>query len=59
MTARIYPLPKAEDDSRFTIGLLADLVAVLEQAGYPKLGGHDLVDLRQAVYGFLYGPRTP
>ncbi|MFI9552670.1 hypothetical protein [Nonomuraea endophytica] len=58
MAAPNYPLVKPADDARFTIGLLCDLAAVLEQAGYPKLVGHDLVELRQAIYRFLYGSHT-
>lgn len=52
---RIYPLPRPDDDPRFTIGLLADLVAVLEAHGYPKpTAGGDLVALQQAIFRFLY-----
>jgi hypothetical protein len=52
---RAYPLP-ADDDPRFTIGLTIDVAKVLEQRGYPPVRtGRDLVELQQALYGFLYG----
>lgn len=58
MTDRQYPIrPAPDDDPRFTLGLVLDVAAVLEQHGYPAVkAGLDLVDLRQALYRFLYGP---
>lgn len=32
----VYPLPKPDDDTRFTLGLTADVAKVLERHGYPK-----------------------
>lgn len=54
-TPRTYPLPAPTDDPRFTMGLLIDVVKVLEQHGYPQIThGLDLVDLQQALFSFLY-----
>ncbi|WP_157251014.1 hypothetical protein [Nonomuraea typhae] len=58
MTAHNYPLRLDGDDPRFNFGLLYDMSLLLESAGYPRLTGDDVVSLRQALYGFLYGPRT-
>lgn len=58
-TPRAYPLRRPgreHDDSRFTIGLLHDVVQVLEQHGYPPVRhGLDIVDLQQHLFAFLYG----
>ena len=52
---RAYPLPPAEEDPRFTIGLTLDVAKMLEAHGYPPVrAGLDLVELQQALYGFLY-----
>ncbi|WP_143232483.1 hypothetical protein [Actinoplanes regularis] len=54
-TDRIYPMPAPEDDARFTYGLLADVVKVLERHGYPRPEtGGDLVALQSALFGYLY-----
>ena len=51
-----YPIqPRPENDPRFTIGLLHDLIEVLKRHGYGPLEGHDAVNLQQAMFGFLYG----
>ncbi|ADP78359.1 hypothetical protein [Pseudofrankia inefficax] len=55
MTGRAYPLPRPDDDPRFTFGLMLDVAAVLARRGYPTLtSGADLVELQQALFGFLY-----
>jgi hypothetical protein len=56
---RHYPVrPVPDDDPRFAFGLVLDVARVLEQHGYPKVAhGRDLVDLQQALFTFLYGPR--
>ena len=55
MSARVFPLPAADDDPRFTFGLIYDVAKVLESAGYPPVkSGADFVDLRQALFRFLY-----
>ena len=55
MADRNYPLrPKPKEDPRFNDGLLADVVALLKDAGYPPLTARDLAALLQALYGFLY-----
>lgn len=54
MSARAYPLPRPDDDPRFTFGLQLDVAEVLQKHGYPKLSGTDLVDLGQALMRFLY-----
>ena len=52
-----YPLPD-EEDPRFTFGLILDVAEVLKRHGYDPLHGTDLVDLQQALYGFLYAPSS-
>ncbi|WP_199431158.1 hypothetical protein [Qaidamihabitans albus] len=54
MSERVFPLPPPESDARFTFGLLVD---VLARHGYPmaEATGVDLVELRQALFQFLYG----
>lgn len=55
MSARAYPLPRPEnDDPRFTVGLHLDVAKVLQEHGFPKPSGVDLVDLGQALFHFLY-----
>lgn len=49
-----YPLPRPDEDPRFTLGFAIDLAGVLTKHGYPELSGIDLVRLQQALYGFLY-----
>lgn len=52
---RVYPIPTPTHDARFTFGLLADTVRVLEEHGYPRpTTGPDLIALQQALFGFLY-----
>lgn len=52
---RRYPLPKAEGDDRFTIGLILEVAELLATHGYPRVTeGVDLVRLQQALFGFLY-----
>lgn len=60
MTERLFPLqPVSDQDPRFTFGLLMDVADVLEDHDYPSIretaSGADLVALRQALFGFLYG----
>ena len=53
---RAYPLPRPADDPRFNMGLLIDVIKVLETHGYPAIHqGADIVQLQQALFGFLYG----
>ncbi|MEV4423999.1 hypothetical protein AB0K23_01220 [Streptomyces sp. NPDC049602] len=56
MTERAYPIsPRPDDDPRFTFGLTIDVAKVLEDHGYPPVkAGLDIVNLRQALFGFLY-----
>ncbi|QKV93924.1 hypothetical protein HUT19_20955 [Streptomyces sp. NA02950] len=54
---RVYPVaPDSGDtDSRFTNGLLFDVVKVIESHGYPKFtSGRDLLELRMSLFRFLY-----
>ena len=51
---RAYPMPPVEEDPRFTIGVALDVAAVLVDHTYPAVHGLDLVELQQALYGFLY-----
>ncbi|WP_181785604.1 hypothetical protein [Streptomyces phytophilus] len=58
MTERHYPIPpQPDDDPRFSFGLIWDVARLLEQHGYPPIDGDDFVDLRQALYRFLYTDR--
>lgn len=56
---RQYPIPRAaseQGDPRFTVGLLLDVGAALQAHGYPSVkNGRDLVELQQALFGFIYG----
>jgi len=54
---RAYPLPRSpqgEDDPRFTMGLLVDVIEVLKRHGYPSLDGIDAVELQLALFRFIY-----
>lgn len=54
---RTYPLPRPDDDDRFTFGLTVRVGEILEAAGYPPLkSGADFIELRQALFHFLYAP---
>lgn len=52
--ARNYPMPRPDDDKRFTFGVMSRVATVLENAGFPALSGRDMVDLQSALFGFLY-----
>jgi hypothetical protein len=53
----MYPLPRPDNDPRFTYGLLFDVRQVLIDHGYPHVdNGRDLVNLQLALLRFLYGP---
>lgn len=55
--SRTYPLPRPADDPRFTLGLVIDVIRVLQEHGYPKVEcGADIVELQQTLFGFLYAP---
>ncbi|MHA6801933.1 hypothetical protein [Salinifilum ghardaiensis] len=58
MTApRIFPLEAAENDPRFSFGLIADVAAAMEQHGYPALAEYtplDITELHLALFRFLY-----
>lgn len=52
---RTYPLPRPDDDPRFTLGLAVAVADVLAAHGYPPItSGRDYVELQQALFGFLY-----
>lgn len=56
MSASAYPLPRTEEDSRFTFGMIREVAEVLVARGYPPLdSGADHVRLQQALFDFLYG----
>ncbi|MEV5944492.1 hypothetical protein [Streptomyces sp. NPDC051994] len=57
MTDRLFPIsPRSDDDPRFTLGLALDVAEVMHQHGYPQItSGVDMVELQQALFGFLYG----
>jgi hypothetical protein len=53
--ANAYPLPRPEDDKRFTFGLVLAVGRVLTEHGYPAVNtGADHVRLQQTLFGFLY-----
>lgn len=54
MTSRTYPMPRPQNDPRFTLGLLLDVASVLERHGFPSVSGADLGDLGQALFRYLY-----
>ena len=54
MSARAYPLPRPDEDPRFTVGLHLDVAKVLQEHGYPEPSGVDLVDLGMALFRFIY-----
>lgn len=54
MSTPNYPLPRLDEDPRFTYGLHFDLAKVLVEHGFPELSGADYVDLGQAMLRFLY-----
>lgn len=50
-----YPIPRPEEDPRFTVGLVMDVAKVLAEHGFPPVtDGGDLVRLQQALFGFVY-----
>lgn len=51
---RVYPLPELDTDERFTHGLVLDVARLLTAHGYPPLRAADMVELQQALFGFLY-----
>jgi hypothetical protein len=59
-TARqpVYPLPvPADNDPRFTYGLLFDIGQVLQRNGFPQPAGTDWADLMAVLGRFLYQPK--
>ena len=54
----VYPLTGPEEDPRFTLGLTIEVADVLVVHGYPRPDGTDWIDLQQALFRFLYGPRS-
>ena len=46
MSEHTYPLPRPEDDPKFTFGLLYDIGRRIEEQGYPRIAsGPDLLRL--------------
>lgn len=58
---RLFPVepPSIDSDSRFTLGLILDVLAVLTEHGYPdaQRSSSDFIEMRQALFGFLYRRR--
>ena len=53
--SRAYPLPRTEEDPRFSLGLVIDVIRVLEEHGFPKIeNSPDIVELQQALFRFIY-----
>jgi hypothetical protein len=53
--------PRIRRRRRFTVGLITAVLDVLAAHGYPvdPLSGGDYIEMRQALFGFVYGPTTP
>lgn len=54
---RAYPVPmprNGDEDPRFSMGLLYDVLRVIEDHGYPEMTGRDMVDLQQVLFCFIY-----
>lgn len=52
---RHYPLPRPEEDKRFTFGLTMEVGKLLERHGYPPVtNGDDFVRLQRALFDFVY-----
>jgi len=54
--AASYPLPRPDDDPRFTYGLVFDVADVLSKHGYPRPTDTDWADLMLALFRFIYQP---
>lgn len=53
--SRAYPLPRPDNDPRFTFGFIRDVAKVLAEHDYPPIvDGADHVELQQALFGFIY-----
>lgn len=52
--ARVYPVPRPDDDPRFTFGLTLDVADALGRHGFPIAAGPDFVALQAALFAFLY-----
>lgn len=53
----LYPMPRPEDDQRFTTGLALKVAEVLAAHGFPKpREGSDFLRLQLALFTFLYQP---
>ncbi|AEH10996.1 MULTISPECIES: DUF6284 family protein [Frankiaceae] len=62
VSPRVYPLPRPDDDPRFTFGLTLDVRRVLTEHGYPEsTSGADFLELQMALFGYLYAdaPAAP
>ena len=53
---RQYPVvDPGPNDRRFNLGLMIDVIKVLEDHGYPPItGGDDYVDLQLSLFQFIY-----
>lgn len=53
---RAYPVEPDEgnNDTRFTMGLLHDVIKVVRAHGYPELTGLDMAELQLSLFCFLY-----
>jgi hypothetical protein len=54
--AAAYPLPRPDDDPRFTYRLVFDIADVLATHGYPAPAHTDWADLMLALFRFIYQP---
>jgi hypothetical protein len=54
MADRNYPLPRVEEDPRFSRGLLSDVADAIESAGYPPLTAPDLGRLYGMLFEIIY-----
>jgi hypothetical protein len=57
MADRNYPLPRREEDGRFTRGFCYEVSDAMQHAGYPTLTADDMVELQLALFRFIYSPK--
>ena len=57
MDEKNYPIgiAESETDPRFTVGLIFDVIDVLERHGYPRPMGADYAEVHCGLFRLLYG----
>lgn len=60
MPAPAYPLPRPDDDSRFSRSLILEISDVLRRHGYPPIRHRvDFIRIRQTLFALIYQPKEP